>query len=1195
MVMKRFMGITAASLLILTSTVSSQAGLFDSWNCHMPITVPGYKDYEPLTNFPLLVVLNTNLPAFNYKQFGYTDGRDLRFTDASGTNELTYEVDHWDTKGNSYIWVRIPVLQGTYNTNYFDGQWIKNWSWTGEPVISRTYANGVRWAQHYEDNGVKSFVPGGWLGADGYPFRQQAMFADEDPATGWTFASRSAAVTTGYVENQLLGRWIYNNAPMYLHFYNGYRYASDSQNGSGGYWDAGNLSVLYYTTGPSVTNYLSNITDRLLFTDIDPRTTNNPIYNPSYNTNTQPIQIIAHWGNPSTTLPAYTTNGNMWSGNSMCGVWHMREAAAKDSKHSAADGTPSNITVTNGRFGSGLYFNGSLSSAINFGSFTPGFSGNGPYTLEGWFYRTANSGASIAYGDSANLHAAGIGVNGSGQYTSIHNGTDETFDNSTYGSGQWQHVVVVHHGDLGGDSFSDLIYINGRYSNSRGNSSGTGGPTHDSATSLNVPASGSLSFGKSPWGTDYTGTQIMDEIRIHKAERTYNWIEASYQTMASNNTFQTYAAITGLTNTLYGGTNPPGAFQFGSATYGVNETGRFVDVSIQRPLDAGSNVTVQVTANGGTAVAGTDYVTGSSTISMGDGENTATFRIYVANNALDDGDRTISLALSSPTGGATITSPSNTTVTIQDDDSSTLSNVLLSFGTMWKYFNTSVSADPGATWAATNFNDSSWSVSPAALGYAAADDVATVISYGSDGTNKIPAYYFRKAITIADPSAFGALTIKAKIDDGCLLYINGTEVSAARYLMTNGAVTYQSFASSAAPSNGRAEAVFYASSSVLKAGTNEIAVEVHQVGPGSSDIYFDLQLEAVAASTNSNFTAYNDASWQSGDSLGVTSAFTTFSPGGTASGTMISEAGDPLPGVTVSMTTNASVFAFYALGGFTNIAWATGQDAATEFEGKIGRGYACEIQNPSAILTTTISGLATGKQYKLAVWCSRLADGSNYSNRLSEVRLASVDSFINTSTSTDGVTRATTTLGNDTTIIRATYRIDYAPIVRYEQVRPGTDGTIQFSVRQNASSAGNAYLNAFKLVASDVVAGGDGDSDGMDDTWEQTYFGGTGQANGGASQDWDNDGFDNYSEYRAGTDPTAPGSKLEFSNAAQATGNGVVITWSSATGKTYSVQQSTNLLTPWNVLVSGIPATPPSNVQTASIGQVHGYIRVKVE
>ena len=76
----------------------------------MRIDLSGYTRPEPLTNFPLLVILGTNRAGFAYSQLASPDGSDLRFTASDGVAELPYEIDAWNTNGNSYVWVQVPKL-----------------------------------------------------------------------------------------------------------------------------------------------------------------------------------------------------------------------------------------------------------------------------------------------------------------------------------------------------------------------------------------------------------------------------------------------------------------------------------------------------------------------------------------------------------------------------------------------------------------------------------------------------------------------------------------------------------------------------------------------------------------------------------------------------------------------------------------------------------------------------------------------------------------------------------------------------------------------------------------------------------------------------------------------------------------------------------------------------------------------------
>jgi len=74
-------------------------------------------------------------------------------------------------------------------------------------------------------------------------------------------------------------------------------------------------------------------------------------------------------------------------------------------------------------------------------------------------------------------------------------------------------------------------------------------------------------------------------------------------------------------------------------------------------------------------------------------------------------------------------------------------------------------------------------------------------------------------------------------DDGAVVYLNG--ISLGRVAMPNGNMSYSTFASST-NENAIASGNF---TNALRTGVNVIAVEVHQVNIGSSDISFDFTLQ----------------------------------------------------------------------------------------------------------------------------------------------------------------------------------------------------------------------------------------------------------------------------------------------------------------------------------------------------------------
>ena len=111
-----------------------------------------------------------------------------------------------------------------------------------------------------------------------------------------------------------------------------------------------------------------------------------------------------------------------------------------------------------------------------------------------------------------------------------------------------------------------------------------------------------------------------------------------------------------------------------------------------------------------------------------------------------------------------------------------------------------------------------------------------------------------------------------------------------------------------------------------------------------------------------------------------------------------------------------------------------------------------------------------------------------------------------------------------------------------------------------------ATLDSFTAVSFGVPSSNpDTDADGMDDTWESTYFAGLGQ---GAADDFDADGTDNLTEYRLGLIPNNGSSAFTVSRNAS-TG---LLTWPSAEGLTFRIERSTTLTGNWTALETALPA-----------------------
>jgi hypothetical protein len=158
----------------------------------------------------------------------------------------------------------------------------------------------------------------------------------------------------------------------------------------------------------------------------------------------------------------------------------------------------------------------------------------------------------------------------------------------------------------------------------------------------------------------------------------------------------------------------------------------------------------------------------------------------------------------------------------------------------WRYVDTGM--EP-AGWTAFAYADGEWKAGPAPLGYGDTDLATKIFSGSADAGTRVITAYFRRSFTVTNPSMFSSLTVNLQRDDGAIVYFNGTEV--IRSNMPSGAPTSSTFA--VASMNSPEESLynpFLLPASLLRTGTNVIAVEVHQVSVTSSDIRFDLELIA---------------------------------------------------------------------------------------------------------------------------------------------------------------------------------------------------------------------------------------------------------------------------------------------------------------------------------------------------------------
>lgn len=162
---------------------------------------------------------------------------------------------------------------------------------------------------------------------------------------------------------------------------------------------------------------------------------------------------------------------------------------------------------------------------------------------------------------------------------------------------------------------------------------------------------------------------------------------------------------------------------------------------------------------------------------------------------------------------------------------------VLDWGSVWRYNDSR--ADLGTAWRQIGFNDGAWPSGPGQLGFGEGDE-ATELSPGPSN-NRILTAYFRSTFTVTNPAAVQGMAIDLLRDDAGVVYVNGVEV--ARSNLPAGTITAKTYATRGLWGTEEQTPVnFGVPPTVLRPGTNTIAVEIHQSARSSSDLSFDARV-----------------------------------------------------------------------------------------------------------------------------------------------------------------------------------------------------------------------------------------------------------------------------------------------------------------------------------------------------------------
>lgn len=168
-----------------------------------------------------------------------------------------------------------------------------------------------------------------------------------------------------------------------------------------------------------------------------------------------------------------------------------------------------------------------------------------------------------------------------------------------------------------------------------------------------------------------------------------------------------------------------------------------------------------------------------------------------------------------------------------------LTDTLLLRGATWRWF--AGPAYPAGAWTQPAYDDGAWGAGPAPLGFGETR-VATTIPDGGVPTNRWITTCLRAHFTATSATPF-SLVLQADYDDGFVAWLNGVEIARRGLPTTN--VVWSTLAVN--HESGAYETIVVPNPSLLHAGENVLAIELHQTSASSSDLLWDAALVADTA------------------------------------------------------------------------------------------------------------------------------------------------------------------------------------------------------------------------------------------------------------------------------------------------------------------------------------------------------------
>ena len=167
---------------------------------------------------------------------------------------------------------------------------------------------------------------------------------------------------------------------------------------------------------------------------------------------------------------------------------------------------------------------------------------------------------------------------------------------------------------------------------------------------------------------------------------------------------------------------------------------------------------------------------------------------------------------------------------------------------------TSEASTPIEAWRAADFiEDGSWSTGAAPFGFGIAGiafgtPLPDMMQDDSVGTPGYSSLYLRHPFTLAEGQLVSQLSLRIFIDDGCLVWLNGTQIASS---LPPATPTFDAVAAGSNTSNGGTAVTVNVpnAAALLRPGQNVLAVQAFNVLKLSNDFRFGLELSSVVPNT----------------------------------------------------------------------------------------------------------------------------------------------------------------------------------------------------------------------------------------------------------------------------------------------------------------------------------------------------------